>query len=73
MGALRIIHRYLLKELVWNALVSLVVVAGILVPLADAGWDLGFFAIGFWFGIAVAVLGLLGSLKALVTRPKVAP
>jgi hypothetical protein len=54
-------------------LVSLVVVAGILVPLADAGWDLGFFAIGFWFGIAVAVLGLLGSLKALVTRPKVAP
>jgi hypothetical protein len=54
-------------------LVSLVVVAGILVPLADAGWDLGFFAIGFWFGIAVAVLGLLGSLKALVTRPKVVP
>ena len=47
--------------------------ADILVPLADAGWDLGFFAIGFWFGIAVAVLGLLGSLKALVTRPKVAP
>jgi hypothetical protein len=54
-------------------LVSLVVVAGILVPLAGAGWDLGFFALGFWFGIAVAVLGLLGGLKALFTRPKVAP
>ena len=48
-------------------LVSLAVVAGILVPLADAAWDLGFFALGFWFGIAVAVLGLLGSLKAMLT------
>jgi hypothetical protein len=51
-------------------LVSLVVLAGILVPLVDADWDLGFFAIGFWFGIAVAVLGLLGSLKALLTGPR---
>jgi hypothetical protein len=51
-------------------LVSAVVVAAVLVPLADADWDLGFFAIGFWFGIAVAVLGLLGSLKALLTGPK---
>jgi hypothetical protein len=46
-------------------LVSGVVAAGLLVPLYQADWDLGFFAIGFWFGIAVAVLGLLGSLKAL--------
>jgi hypothetical protein len=51
-------------------LVSLAVTAGVLVPLADAGWDLGFFGPGFWCGIAVAVLGLLGSLKALFTRPK---
>jgi hypothetical protein len=51
-------------------LVSGIVVAALLVPLADAGWDLGPFAIGFWFGIAVAVLGLLGSLKALLTRRK---
>ena len=51
-------------------LVSLVVTAAVLVPLADEGWDLGFFAIGFWLGIAVAVLGLLGSLKALFTGPK---
>jgi hypothetical protein len=52
-------------------LVSAVVAAGVLVPLSDAHWDLGAFAIGFWFGIAVAVLGLLGSLKAILTGPKV--
>ena len=51
-------------------LVSLAVTAGVLVPLADAGWDLGFFGPGFWCAIAVAVLGLLGSLKALLTPPK---
>jgi hypothetical protein len=51
-------------------LVSLAVAAGVLVPLAEADWDLGSFAIGFWLGIAVAVLGLLGSLKALLTRRK---
>jgi hypothetical protein len=53
-------------------LVSGVVVAAVLVPLVDADWDLGFFAVGFWFAVAVAVLGLLGSLKALLTRPKYA-
>jgi hypothetical protein len=52
-------------------LVSLAVTAGVLVPLADADWDLGFFGPGFWCAIAVAVLGLLGSLKALLSRPKV--
>jgi hypothetical protein len=51
-------------------LVSLAVTAGVLVPLVDAGWDLGFFGPGFWCAIAVAVLGLLGSLKAMLTRPK---
>jgi hypothetical protein len=51
-------------------LVSLAVVAGVLVPLAQADWDLGFFGPGFWCGIAVAVLGLLGSLKAVLTGPK---
>ena len=44
--------------------------AGVLVPLVDVDWDLGFFGPGFWCAIAVAVLGLLGSLKALLTRPK---
>jgi hypothetical protein len=51
-------------------LTSLAVTMGVLLPLAKAGWDLGFFGPGFWCGIAVAVLGLLGSLKALLTRPK---
>jgi hypothetical protein len=53
-------------------IVSLVVVAAVLVPLADAGWDFGEFALGFWFAIAVAALGLLGSLKAALTGPKYA-
>ncbi len=51
-------------------LVSLAVTAGVLVPLVDADWDLGVFGPGFWCGIAVAVLGLLGSLKAILTGPK---
>jgi hypothetical protein len=50
--------------------VSGIVAAGVLVPLYRADWDLGVFAVGFWFGIAVAVLGLLGSLKALLTGPR---
>jgi hypothetical protein len=49
-------------------LVSGVVTAGVLVPLVDAEWDLGFFGPGFWCAIAVAVLGLLGSLKAVASR-----
>ena len=48
--------------------VGLLVTVAVLVPLAVAGWDLGFFGIGFWFAIAVAVLGLLGAAKALLTR-----
>jgi hypothetical protein len=51
-------------------LVSLGIAAGVLVPLADDGWDLSDFRLGFLFAIAVAVLGLLGSLKALLTGPK---
>jgi hypothetical protein len=51
-------------------LVTGIVAAGVLVPLREADWDLGFFGPGFWCGIAVAVLGLLGALKALLTGPK---
>jgi hypothetical protein len=62
-------HRFLgLLGLIVTALVA----AGLLVPLYQADWDLGAFAIGFYFGLAVAVLGLLGSLKALLTGPKFA-
>jgi hypothetical protein len=52
-------------------LVSFAVAAGVLVPLADKSWKLGDFRVGFYFAIAVAVLGILGSLKALLTGPKV--
>jgi hypothetical protein len=52
-------------------LVSFAVAAGVLVPLADDKWKLGDFRVGFYLAIAVAVLGLLGSLKALLTGPKV--
>jgi hypothetical protein len=51
-------------------IVSLAAAVGILVPLADDGWDLGVYDVGFWFAMAVPALGLLGSLKALVTGPK---
>jgi len=51
-------------------LVSAVVTAAVLVPLTAADWDLGFFDAGFWCAIAVAVLGLLGALKALSARPR---
>ena len=50
--------------------VALLVTMSVLVPLAVAGWDLGAFGIGFWFAIAVAALGLIGAMKALLTRPK---
>lgn len=51
-------------------LVGLGVAAGGLVPLADAHWKLAPFDVGFWCALAVAVLGLLGSLKTLLSRPK---
>jgi hypothetical protein len=51
-------------------LVSVVVAAGVLVPLADAEWDLARSAVGAWFTAAVAGLGLLGALKAMSTGPR---
>jgi hypothetical protein len=53
-------------------IISLCAAAAVLVPLARSGWDFGRFDLGFWFAIAVPVLGLLGSLKALLSGPKVA-
>jgi hypothetical protein len=50
-------------------IISLAATAAVLVPLARADWDFGEFDLGFWFAIAVPVLGLLGSLKALLSGP----
>jgi hypothetical protein len=50
-------------------LVTLVVAAGVLVPLADAHWDLQAWAVGGWFTAVVGGLGFLGALKALMTHP----
>jgi hypothetical protein len=60
-------HRFL------GALALLVAVgaaAGVLVPLAEADWDVDRYAVGGWLGGAVAGLGVLGALKALMTGPK---
>ena len=46
-------------------LVTAVAAAGVLVPIAQNDWSLRGFGVGFWFAIAVPVLGLLGSLKAM--------
>jgi hypothetical protein len=52
--------------------VSGLIVWAVVVPLADADWELDFFGAGFWCAIAVAVLGVLGSLKALLTGKRYA-
>jgi hypothetical protein len=49
-------------------LVTALAAAGVLVPIAQDNWSLRGFGIGFWFAVAVPVLGLLGSLKAAMTR-----
>ena len=51
-------------------LVALLVTAAVLVPLVRAGFEMSRFDLGIWFAVAVAGLGLLGALKALLTRPK---
>ena len=50
-------------------LVTLVVAAGVLVPLSDADWDVDAWAVGAWFTVATGALGFLGALKALMTGP----
>jgi hypothetical protein len=52
-------------------LVAVVVAAGVLVPLSEADWDVDRYAVGGWLGVAVAGLGFLGALKALMTGPKI--
>lgn len=52
--------------------VSAIATAAVLVPLIRASFDFGDFDLGFWFALAVPVLGLLGSLKAFLTGKKYA-
>ena len=52
------------------AVVSGLVLWAVLVPLVAADFDLGFFGTGFWWAIAVAVLGLLGAGAALLNGPR---
>jgi hypothetical protein len=54
-------------------LLTAAVAAGVLVPLEAAHWRLGVFDIGFFCAIGVAVLGLIGALKALLTGPRARP
>lgn len=51
--------------------VAVAAAAGVVVPLAAAGWSPAAFALGTWFAVGVAVLGLLGALKAMLTTPLV--
>ena len=51
-------------------LVSAAVVTALLIPLGAEGWDLGVFDVGFYAALAVGALGLLGSLKMLLTGKK---
>ncbi len=51
-------------------LVALAAAAGVLVPLADVGWNADTIDTGFWFAVAVPALGLLGALKAMLTSPR---
>jgi hypothetical protein len=52
-------------------LVALTATAAVLTLLAGADWVTARFALGMWFGVAVAGFGLLGALKAMLTLPLV--
>ncbi|SDC49880.1 hypothetical protein SAMN05660690_1664 [Geodermatophilus telluris] len=51
--------------------VALAVAAAVVTRLADAGWDTRALGPGTWCAVAVAGLGLLGALKAMLTAPRV--
>jgi hypothetical protein len=51
--------------------VALTATAAVLSLLAGADWTTERFDLGMWSGVAVAVLGLAGALKAMLTLPRV--
>jgi len=52
-------------------LVALAAAAAVLSLIAGADWIAERFGPGMWAGVAVAALGLLGALKAMLTLPRV--
>lgn len=52
-------------------LVACAVGAGVLFRVARAGWLVDRWDVGLWCGAAVAALGLLGALKAMLTPPRI--
>ena len=52
--------------------VAIAVTAGVLSRVAQAGWSSAGFDRGMWCAAAVAGLGVLGALKAMLTVPRVA-
>lgn len=51
-------------------LVALGVTAAVLTPMALDGWSTSGYDVGWWVATAVAGLGLLGALKAVLTGPR---
>jgi len=51
--------------------VSLAATTAVLFVVSDVGWQVDRFGPGTWCAVAVPVLGLLGSLKAMLTAPRV--
>jgi hypothetical protein len=51
--------------------ISLAATAAVLFVLSDVDWQTDRFGPGTWCAVAVPVLGLLGSLKAMLTAPRV--
>jgi hypothetical protein len=45
--------------------------AGVLFRIAAAGWRVDRWGLGLWCAVAVAGLGLLGALKAMLTAPRI--
>jgi hypothetical protein len=53
-------------------IVALAAAAAVILLMADTGWAVDRYGPGLWCAVAVPVLGLLGSMKALVSAPLVA-
>ena len=54
-------------------LVASAAAAGVLFRIGDAGWDVDRWDLGLWCAVAVAGLGVLGALKAMLTAPRITP